>query len=82
MRYFYEILILLLILYNRTLDRSIPEPLLSEPEESETMSNTFAPITHLAEAADAAAWQFVRLTPGGSPRRLRCGSALVERQMR
>ena len=46
------------------------------------MSNTFTHITYLAEAVDAAAWQFVRLTPAGSPRRSRYASALVERQMR
>jgi hypothetical protein len=53
-----------------------------EPEESEIMPNTFTHTTYLAEAADAAAWQLVRLTPAGSPRRSRCASALVERQMR
>ena len=46
------------------------------------MLNTVMPTTYLAEAADAAAWQLVRHTPAGFPRRPGYDRALVERQMR
>ena len=46
------------------------------------MSNTASPTTYPTRTADAVAWQLVRHTPAGSPRRSGYGTALVERQMR
>ena len=46
------------------------------------MVNPVHPTTYLAEAADAATWQSVRLASAGFPRRSGYDTALVERQMR
>ena len=51
-------------------------------KETKIMLNTAMPTTYLAEAADAAAWQLIRQTPAGFPRRSGYDRALVERQMR
>ena len=69
-------------LYILTLDRSVSELLLYEPERNQTLLNTFMPTTSLAQAADAAAGQPIRHTPAGFPFRSGYRKALVERQMR